>query len=128
MVAGDTFLYPLDFSHSEHLWVVLTNQNAEGSVLIVNVTTAYSRDKDSVDATVELHAGEHRFIDRDSYVYYRGAMVRKVCDLEAAEQSGLLRMHDPCPGKLLGLIRAGIGASKHCTKTIRKFYADYKDL
>jgi hypothetical protein len=128
MKSGDTFLYPLDFSHSEHLWIVLTNANQDGFILIVSVTTAYSQDKDSIDTTVQLHSGEHRFINRDSYVYYRGAMIKKVEELRAAEKSGHLKMHDACSGKLIGLVRAGIAASAHCTKTIRKFYSDHKHL
>jgi hypothetical protein len=77
---------------------------------------------------VQLHAGEHRFIDRESYVYYRGAMIKDVAELQAAEKIGTLKMHDQCSAKLLELVKGGISASDHCKKAINKFYQDHKHL
>jgi len=128
MKCGDAFLFPLDDSHSEHLWIVLTNPNADGEILIVSITTVYAHDKDKADMTMLLHKGEHRFITRDSYIYYREAMIKKASDLEAEEKTGTLKMHDSCTPEVLSLVRGGISASKHCAKVIRGFYSDHKHL
>jgi hypothetical protein len=128
MKSGDTFLYPLDSSNSEHLWIVVTNPDSDGFILIVNITTVYSDDKDCVDATVCLNPGEHRFVNDRSYVYYRGAMTKKVSDLQAEQKVGRLKMHESCSSALIGLVRAGIGASKHCNKNIKRFYDERKEL
>jgi len=126
MKSGDTFLYPLDFANSGHLWVVLTNPNPDGIILVVNVTTVYSNDK-NIDATVRLNTGDHPFIDRQSYIYYRGAMMIEVSELQTAERAGRLKMHDGCSEKLLSIVRSGIGASKHCSRVIKRFFNDHKD-
>ena len=125
MKAGDTFLYPFP---TEHLWIVLTNPDPGGLILIVNITTAYSDDKDRVDSTVDLNPGDHPFVSDRSYVYYRAAMTKTVGELEAAEHAGRLKRHACCSESILKLVRSGIGASRHCTKAIKKFYNEHKDL
>ncbi len=128
MKVGDTFLYPLSPQNEEHLWIVLTNPDTDDAILIVNVTTAYSNDKDRIDTTVSLNAGEHQFLKKASYVYYRGAQVKKVAELRGEEKMGRLKMHDPCSSNLIGLARAGIVASKHCSKVLQRFYSERKDI
>ncbi len=82
MKAGDTFLYPLNQAQKAHLWIVATNPDKEGFVLIVNVTTVRTYDKDSLDTTVCLNKGEHPFFtEEQSYIYYRGAMTKKISEI-----------------------------------------------
>ena len=128
MRSGDTFLYPLDPPNTAHLWIVLTNPDSDGLVLIVNVTTTYSLDKERVDTTVSLNPGEHPFVRKPSYLYYRGAMSKKVSDLESEAKAGRLKMHTPCSQALLGLARAGVGASRHCSRATKRFYDERKGL
>ena len=129
MKVGDTFLYPLSPANSEHLWIVLTNPDVDGRVLVVNVTTAYSTNKDCVDATVRLNKGEHPFLTKDgSYVYYRGAMMKKITELEADEKAGLLKKHSACSSGLVSLVRDGVCASPHSTRVAQRFYKERKDL
>jgi hypothetical protein len=129
MKVGDTFLYPLSPPHSEHLWIVLTNPDADGSILIVSVTTAYSNDKDYIDATVRLNRGEHEFLTKESsYIYYRGAMIKKVSELQGEEKAGLLKKHSSCSGDLIALARGGVGASPHCSRSVKRYYSERKDL
>ncbi len=125
MKAGDTFLYPIPY---EHLWIVVTNPNPNGEVLLVNITTAYSMDKDKVDTTVTLNSKDHQFVKDRSYVYYRAAMTKYVSDLEAEEKAGRLKTKPCCSPEILKLVRDGVSASPHCTRAIRKFYTDHKHL
>ncbi len=128
MKCGDTFLFPLMPPDLEHLWIVLTNPDPEGWILIANVTGAYSNDKDCVDMTVALNAGEHPFLTKPSFIFYREAMIKQVSELETEEKAGNLRMHYSCSAALIGLARAGVGASPHCTKKIRRFYEERKHV
>jgi hypothetical protein len=132
MKVGETFLYPLSPTHleqTEHLWIVLTNPDADGAILIVSVTTVYSNDKDSTDPTVWLNRGEHPFLKKESsYVYYRGAMVKKVSELEVEEKAGRLKRTSDCSADLISLARDGVGASPHCTRSVKKYYKERKDL
>jgi hypothetical protein len=129
MKAGDTFLYGPSPTATKHLHLVLTNPDADGCVLVVNVTSVYSQDKDRADHTVILNRGEHRFLTKSlSYVYYRGAVVRKVTELEADEKATLLVREQACSKLLIGNARAGVGASPHCTRAIQGYYKKCKDL
>lgn len=113
----------------EHLWIVLTNPDQDESILIVNVTTAHSLDKDKIDSTIMLKAGEHKFLTSEkSYIYYRGAQIKKVSELQVEEKLGRLKMHEPCSNKILGLARSGVNGSKHCSRVNKRFYAERKDI
>ncbi|GAC1662418.1 MAG: hypothetical protein NVS9B4_16040 [Candidatus Acidiferrum sp.] len=129
MKVGDTFLYPLSPPHAEHLWIVLTNPDADGSILIVSVTTAYSNNKDCMDGTVTLNRGEHPFLTKElSYLYYRGAMIKKVSELQGEERAGLLKRHSACSDNLISLARGGVAASPHCNRNVKRYYGERKDL
>jgi hypothetical protein len=129
MKAGDTFLYPLQPPNTEHLWIVATNPNADGAVLIVNVTTMHSFDKDHIDGTVCLNQGEHIFLtEKHSYVYYRGAQIKKISELENEKSAGMLKPQPPCSKTVIDLVRSGFNASEHCQKGIRRFYEQSKNL
>jgi len=125
MKAGDTFLYPLP---NEHLWIVLTNPDANGEVLVVNITTVRSADKDSIDMTVTLNPKDHPFVKDLSYVYYRAAMTKQVSELQAEEKANRLRIKECCSPEVLKLVQMGVGASEHTSKIIVKFYKEHKDL
>lgn len=132
MKVGDTFLYPLSPTgkeHTEHLWIVLTNPDADGCVLIVSVTTVYVHDKDRMDNTVVLNRGEHRFLtNKQSYIYYRGAMIKKISELQASEKAGELKHDEPCSASLISLARGGVAASPHCARVHAQYYKNCKDL
>lgn len=129
MQVGDTFLYGPSPTATKHLHIVLTNPDADGCVLIVSVTSVYSQDKDRMDHTVVLNKGEHRFLTKPlSYVYYRGAAVKKVTDLQADEAAGLLVKDVACSKSMVDNARAGVGASPHCIRAIQNYYKKCKDL
>jgi hypothetical protein len=82
-----------------------------------------------MDGTVTLNQGEHPFLTKElSYVYYRGATIKKVSELQGEEKAGLLKKHTACSGGLIALARDGVGASPHCTKIVQRYYKERKDL
>jgi hypothetical protein len=129
MKVGDTFLYGPSPTATKHLYIVLTNPDTDGCILVVNVTTVYSQDKDRIDQTVLLNRSEHRFLTNElSYIYYRGATIKKVTDLQADEKAGLLVKQEPCSKSIIDNARAGVGASPHCARNICDYYKKCKDL
>jgi hypothetical protein len=128
MKCGDTFRFPLIPAGIEHLWIVLTNPDPDGWVLVANITGAYSNDKDRADYTVGINPGEHPYVKKPSYIFYREAMTKQVSELESEEKAGNLMMRDACSAALIGLARSGVAASPHCTKKIRRFYEERKHL
>ena len=70
MDAGET----LFFSHSEHLWVVISDpvQDKE-RVLLVNFSSV--KEGVPLDSACVLLPGEHPYISKDTFVYYRHAQV-----------------------------------------------------
>jgi hypothetical protein len=129
MKVGDTFLYGPSPTATKHLHIVLTNQDTDGCILIVSVTSIYSQNKDRMDHTVILNQNEHRFLTKPlSYIFYRSATVKKVSDLQADEAAGLLVRHDGCSKTLIDNARAGICASPHSTRGIQAYYKKCKDL
>ena len=92
MDAGET----LFFSHSEHLWVVISDPAQDKDrVLLVN----FSSVKVGVpfDSACELSPGDHSFITKQTFVYYRHAQVLPNRDLESQVSSGRIKIsrHGP---------------------------------
>jgi hypothetical protein len=123
MRAGDAFLYPIP---TEHLWIVITNPNASGAVLIVNITSIKTGKEP--DLTVPVRRGEHPYVTHDSFVYYREAMTKTVTELAAEEKAGRLKWQDICTAKLLEVVRSGVSASPHTRRGIAQFYKDHKNI
>jgi hypothetical protein len=128
MKCGDSFLFPLRTEEIAHLWIVLTNPDPEGWILVANITTVYSSDKDRADLTVCVNPGEHPFVTKLSYIFYREAMTKRISELEAEEKAGNLKMNAACSQVLTSMARAGIRGSKYCTKAIQRFYNERKEL
>lgn len=60
---------------SNHLFVILTDENPDGEHLLVSITSI--PDIGHYDATCLLSAGDHPFIKHDSYVLYRKCEVQR---------------------------------------------------
>lgn len=74
---GSTLLIPSGPKH--HLFIVLTKPCRLGRVSMVNITSVIPGT--TYDQTCVLQPGEHNFIRRLSYVYYRKARVESVATL-----------------------------------------------
>jgi len=124
MKAGDTFLRPAHSTQSErqHLWIVVTNPNAENNVLIVNITSL----KSWQDQTVILNKGEHPFITEPSCVFYREAEIVDNLKLDQAERMGAIVRRECCSESVMNLVRNGLVASPQTKRVIKKFFSDFK--
>lgn len=64
---GEAFLLPSGPREEYHLHVVMTNECADGSVMLLSVTTLRS---DKNDRACLCGEGDHEFLDHPSYVAY----------------------------------------------------------
>lgn len=119
LVAGHTFLYPLD--NVPHLWVIAT-EPCNGIVAIVNFTSL----KGSKDQTVVLLKHEHAFLRWDTSVNFAQAETMSEERLQEYIQQGRAKMHSPIDAVLVQLIVDGFCASPYTKNRIVTFVAEYR--
>jgi hypothetical protein len=117
---GDTFIAPLTSKAIEHLWIILTNADAEGKAVAVNITTRHSLS----ETTVILNAGDHPFVKHPSVINYTDA---QLIDLKAVEtaiekqpRNFVCKSHQPCSPDLLKRIQDGMRKTKSVKKHIKQ--------
>jgi hypothetical protein len=117
---GDTFLAPTTSAGTEHLWIIITEPDAEGKAVAVSITTQRSHS----ETTVTLNVGEHPFIKHPSVVSYTHARIIDVKAVLAAIQRQprqyVCRAHAPCTPELLEKIQTGMTRTKDAEKAIKQ--------
>ena len=117
---GDTFLIPKTARDTEHLWIIVTEIDANnGNAVCVNVTTRQSYS----DTTLVLQVGDHSFITHESVINYSDAREMPIPLVEQALQTRTSRFvcepRDPCSASLLNRIQKGLITSKQTPKDIK---------
>jgi CTP:molybdopterin cytidylyltransferase MocA len=102
---GDTFHAQSPSSTKPHLYVVLTDPDTSGNVVIVNLTSQ-SRLKDQ---SCILAVGDHPFIKHETVVNYADALISNEEAILAGVRGGAVR-HDPVPVSAAVLDRIQRGA------------------
>ena len=118
---GDTFLLPETSSGTEHLYIVITEPDAYGKAVCVNVTTAYSFS----ERTCVLQTGDHPFIKHESVVRYQYAKILdlKLVDkgLNMAQSSFISKQHRSCSKELLERVQNGLLKSRMVPHNVRDY-------
>src|SRR5262249_11937579 len=115
--AGDTF-YVRDRSVDTHLWVIISEPEADADrVLMVSLTT-YEPYKEDVCL---IDVGDHPRISHKTCVAYNEARMTTLSKLTGLRDGGLLSMQAPVSEDLLARIRAGVSRSK----TIKYQYVEF---
>jgi hypothetical protein len=116
---GETFYCPTPNNDTPHLWIVLTDANAENKAVCVNMTTKRS---DS-DCTTICRCGEHPFIKHESVINYRAAKWMDLADIDKAVAGGIKSMpfsqRAACTDAFLTKVRCGLINSKFTPKGIK---------
>jgi hypothetical protein len=106
--AGETFALK-DKAVDSHLWVIISDPEAdEGQVLFVSMTS-YDITKEKVCL---LDIGDHPFIQHKTCIAYEFAKVAPLKALVALRDQGHLVMSQPVSGELLERIRQGVSLSR----------------
>jgi len=114
LLQGSTFINKQYGRRSPHLWIVISDPTFDSnSVVIVNVTSWRTRATFLNDTSCVINAGEHPFIDKKSYIYYRDAKVTSEDNIQNALAGGALSPDEDCSSELLGKILLGAAQSQH---------------
>jgi len=105
-----------------HLWIVVTQPDAETHLCaVVSVTTLrYGKDQ-----TVVLRPGDHPFIRHDSAVFYGGAMIVDARRVQAEIAAGLALIREKCPAETLKLVQDGVCASPFTRPKVLRFCREH---
>lgn len=120
--SGDTFL--LDSGPSgKHLFVVLSDPKVifgYGRTLIavsVSITTYHVGRAN--DNTCIIEVGEHPFITRKSFAYYRGAVILREHEYSTGLASGHYVRHERVSDDLLNRLIQGFHASRAVSREVK---------
>ena len=120
--SGQTYLFPTSQYQTAHLWVISTNPNPDGLMLVVSLTSL----KGSKDQTVILHGGEHPFLKWATCAAYNLADLISCDTLEDHLNKGRAKMHANMSPDNTRLILDGFTASQFTKKRIQQFARAYK--
>ncbi|WP_415199523.1 hypothetical protein [Silvibacterium sp.] len=112
-----------DLKHAtSHLWVITTNPNPDGYVLVVSLTSL----KGSKDQTVILNPADHPFIKWATCVAYAFSDLMTVEKLSELIECGNAKQHHPMSADRTQLILDGFLSSDFTKKRIVQFVKQYK--
>ncbi|MDE2893760.1 MAG: hypothetical protein OXN86_14800 [Chloroflexota bacterium] len=105
MNPGDTFF---GFDKRGHLWIVLTEENANGDVVVTNFTTHEVELRPNCSSgCFVVQPGEHPYPRHDSCIPFWGAMLTSRARLERGVIEGVYDLQAPLTPELLERIRMG---------------------
>jgi hypothetical protein len=105
-----------------HLFVIILEcEDQIGQTIIVNIQSAQGK----FDPTTILRAGDHDFVDHDSYVVYRRARIITYAELEQKVKSGLAKSKQPLTGEVFQRLCEGLLKSPFTPMEVRDMYENY---
>lgn len=118
---------PNNLKEINHLFIILTNppnSEKQAKVLLVNVSTVYNNHV--FDDACIIESGEHPFIKRRSFIYYRYARIEEASILIKEVKSGKFIAHEAISDSLYEKIIIGLLKSKFIPIKYQDFYNQYK--
>lgn len=107
-----------------HLHAILTNPCPDGQHLLASVT---SIGKSFHDPACVLRAGDHPFIEHDSYVLYRRMLRVQSPHLENCVNKGLFVEKDQFHPDVFQRICDGVAASRFAPRGMKNYFSANKD-
>jgi len=118
--SGDTALLPKNASAVEHLWVVLTDGDANNKAIAVNITTQQAHS----ETTVVLDKGDHSFVKHPSVAFYTDTRELDLQQIDALlarnPQDLVCQQHKSCSPQLLEKLRDGLLSSPNVSEKIKR--------
>jgi hypothetical protein len=118
---GHTMLIPSGTDHNpdnKHLFIVCTHACNENKHLIVPITGWTNH---LCDGTTRLAPGCHRFVIKDSYIFFRKARIESAAAMAAGVDSGQFVLHDAVSSPMLASIMQGICLSIQTPRKVKKY-------
>jgi len=102
----------------KHLFIVCTDCCEKGMHLLVSIT---GWTNDLCDPTVRLRPGDHPFINKDSYAFFRKARIESAKALQAGVDQGLFIEHTTASQALVTRIMQGVCGSTQTPRKVRQY-------
>jgi hypothetical protein len=95
----------------QHLWIIVSEPDASGQVILVNLTTWAGKSDD--DPACIINKGEHEFVHHKTYVSYIDTRFASIKQLESLARQKWLTMYPDASKVLLKKIWGGAEKSIH---------------
>jgi hypothetical protein len=123
-----TVLVPSGPAHDpdrKHLFIVLTDPCPTGrDVLMVNISTVRS----GCDQTCKLFAGDHPFIQRDSFVEYAMARIEAAEKIANGVKTRVLAPHADMDSAIFARVCHGLSVSPFVKPRMLRYYRERTGL
>lgn len=114
---------PRSAPNQDHLFILLTDPVApENDVLVVNISSVNKGLY--YDPTCLLYPGDHSFVTRKSYIYYKEAEIRGATQLANGATKGIFKPLEMVDEIIFARICKGVEDSKHTPLKAKKFFAN----
>ncbi len=114
---------PTDHLHFVCCDPVFYPKQAKECVLLVNISTI--KPDIDYDRTCIVQVGDHPFVTRASYIYYRKADIFGSNSLSRNVADGTFQAHQPCSDELFSRILNGFDISEDVRGKVKNFYSMY---
>lgn len=115
---GETYLIPS--GPDLHLFVVVTDEDANGMHILINITSIDPAI--AHDVTCEVNRGEHPFVTKPSYAAYEYAIERHKNFVDRQAKLKVYRPHKDASAALVDRICHGIKKSKFTPRGVKDCY------
>jgi len=121
LIPSGTTLHP----DRKHLFVVLTNPCAGGQHLLISISSV--KQNRWHDPTCILEAGEHPFLDHQSYVFYARPQQIGQAGIIKCVKSGLYIVKENCDEAVLKKICEGVATSAMTPRWAKEYFRQNSD-
>jgi hypothetical protein len=102
---------------------VLYPNKAKECVLLVNISSV--KNNIPIDGTCLLNIGDHPFITKPSFVYYKKAEIFSVTGINQQIAEGNYMVQEDCDDEVFSRILNGFAVSDDVKRNVFKFYEKY---
>ena len=111
---------PVGDEDRKHLFIILTDPNAEKLILRVNITKIYAGVFH--DPACVLHPGDHEFITSPSYLFYASAKIQSADEIVRGVKDGVLIPKPSLDTGVFALVCKGLRESRFTPPAVKAFY------
>jgi hypothetical protein len=102
-----------------HLFIILTDPDADGMVLVVPICSATAKS----DSTCIVGAGDHPFLKHKSFTAYYRLNILNAATLVDQERRSIIQYRGMFDEKFFALVCAGVEQSRQAAPRYKKYFA-----
>lgn len=118
---GSTFVNVPHGALELHLWIIISEPSLNPEkVAIVNVSSWRDDAVELNDPSCIVNSGDHPFVGRKSYIYYRKSLLTTLNGLQAGLDGGVLQQRESCSEDFLDKVITEAANSDFTPNEIRE--------